>query len=172
MKNPLLSILLLLVLQSTHAANWRVNNSPGVDADFTTLQVAHDEASEGDSIYVEGSLTNYDNNGTVTISKRITIIGPGYFLGQNPFTQAIKTTAKFNFINFTSGSEGSSVMGLSAGRIDVNTTDVVVRRNHIGRLYLRSENLFVSQNFIDDEITGLKCGVLFDDVIDLGDDGL
>src|SRR5690554_3302449 len=129
MKNNLLPVLLLLIFSSSHAANWRVNNSPGIDADFTTLQAAHDAASEGDSIYVEGSLTNYDNNGTVNISKQIVIIGPGYFLGQNPFTQAIKTTANFNVIIFATGAEGSSIMGLVVSRIDVNIPDVIIRRN-------------------------------------------
>src|SRR5690606_26276506 len=49
------------------------------------------------------------------------------------------------------------VMGLTVNRIDVNTTDVAVRRNHVSNLYLRSENFFVSQNFIDDQISGANC---------------
>ncbi|MEX2564680.1 MAG: hypothetical protein WD431_01905 [Cyclobacteriaceae bacterium] len=167
-----MKIILILILIQFHfvsnlySKNWRVNNSPGISADFTTLQAAHDGATEGDSIYVEGSLTNYDNNGTVTISKKLNIIGPGYFLGQNPFTQANKMEAKFNYLNFTTGSEGSSVMGLTVRTIDVNIPDVVVRRNHINTLRLRSESFLVSQNFITWTLSGTNCsGIVTNNII-------
>src|SRR5690606_36169436 len=79
---------------------------------------------------------------------------------------AIKTTASFGRLTFASGAEGSSVMGLVVIRIDVNIPDVIVRRNNIGNLYLNSENFFVSQNFIYDEIAGTNCkGMVTNNII-------
>src|SRR5690606_38812769 len=79
---------------------------------------------------------------------------------------AIKTTASFGRLTFASGAEGSSIMGLVVSRIDVNIPDVIIRRNYIGNLYLRSENFFVSQNFIYDQIAGTNCkGMVTNNII-------
>ena len=61
----------------------RVNNNTDFDADFTTLQAAVDAATNNDTIYVEGSATAYDG---ATIDKPLTIVGPGYYLNENPKT--------------------------------------------------------------------------------------
>ncbi|WP_158861001.1 right-handed parallel beta-helix repeat-containing protein [Lunatibacter salilacus] len=166
MKKILLPILFLFIFSFSEAAKWRVNNSPGIDADFLGLQEAHDAAGEGDTIYVEGSLTVYDNNNAVNISKQLVIIGPGYFLGENPFTQANKMTANFNRINFIAGAEGSIMMGLVIYRVDLNVLDITVRRNNVTNgLILNSENFIVAQNTIYD-IDGRNCkGLISNNII-------
>ena len=65
----LLSVLLcsFLSAQNLH----RVNNNTDFDADFTTLQAAVTAASNGDTIYVEGSATQYEG---ATINKPLTIV--------------------------------------------------------------------------------------------------
>jgi hypothetical protein len=55
---------------TTSGKTWRVNNNPGISADFTTAQVAHDAASAGDTIHLEPSLTNY---GGLNITKKLAV---------------------------------------------------------------------------------------------------
>lgn len=100
----------LLVAQS-NAAIWRVNNQDPT-ADFSQLSEVSGDADvvDGDVIHVEGSTQNY---GGATITKRLDIIGPGYFLNFNPNTPANSVSAKFQgSIIFSAGSEGSRVRGL------------------------------------------------------------
>ena len=89
-----LLILVIFCLNANylHATKWRVNNS-GIPADFTTASQMMNSASvlNGDTVYFEGSMNAY---GSLTITKRLVIIGPGYFLGENDSTQANKKSAK------------------------------------------------------------------------------
>lgn len=84
----LLSVLVLstlLSLPAAHAKIWRVNNSTGVTADFTTLQAAHNGAAPGDTIHLEPSLNSYGN---LSMTKRLVILGTGAFSTANPDLQA------------------------------------------------------------------------------------
>ena len=60
----------------------RVNNTAGTDPDYTTLQAANDNASNGDTIYVEGSTTTYAG---ADIDKNLRLLVRASFL--------VKTTA-------------------------------------------------------------------------------
>ncbi len=107
---------------------WRVNNNTGVAADFADLEAAHDGAAAGDTLHVEGSATSY---GALTLTKKLVIIGPGYYLGENPDTQALKLTAKAGRIAFYQASAGSVLMGMDmqAQSIDVDANDITIKRN-------------------------------------------
>lgn len=105
---------------NVNAKVWRVNNNPGVNADFSTLQTAHDAANAGDTLYIEGSATSY---GDLTVLKKLVLIGNGYFLSDNPKTQYNKYPSTCNLITFSqtknsvdvviaTGAE-SSVIGIS-----------------------------------------------------------
>jgi hypothetical protein len=135
----------------------RVNNNPGIDADYTNLQDANDNASDGDTIYVEGSETEYSG---ADISHSLTIIGPGYFLNENPKTQANGLEAKFNGnINFNTGSAGSCIIGCNLGfhgYIFINVNDVKVIRCFVNGIYPSHNgtinNIVILQNYIAKEI--------------------
>ena len=135
----------------------RVNNNTSIDADYTNLQDANDNASNGDTIYVEGSETEYSG---ADISKMVTIIGPGYFLTENPTTQANGLEAKFTgSINFNSSSEGSCIVGCklsSYGEITINADSVNVIRCCVGSIefgYNSSvKNILILQNYIFNRI--------------------
>lgn len=114
---------LTILCSQANAKIWRVNNNTGVNANFTTLQTAHDGASAGDTLHLEASATAY---GSLTAIKKITIIGPGYFLDENANTQALQQTAKSGSLDFQTGSEGSVVMG-----IEILNTVIYVRANNI-----------------------------------------
>lgn len=135
MKN--LGILLLcLCWLGTNATSWRVNNNPAINADFSTFQEAHDAASPGDTIYVEG--TGFGNHyGDVTISKKLIVIGPGYFLLDNDSTQANHLVARFQAITLNSGAEGTVIYGLELHwglsgykGIIINTSNITIARNY------------------------------------------
>ncbi|MBA2251053.1 MAG: hypothetical protein H0W12_12775 [Chitinophagaceae bacterium] len=102
-KGILLSVLSITFLFSS-AKIWRVNNVPGVAADFTTAQAAHNGAAANDTIYLESSPTSY---GDLTTSKKLTWIGLGYFLPQNPGLQFHSNTGFTGTIQVNPGSDGS-----------------------------------------------------------------
>ncbi len=154
MKKLLLFILLSAVLSNFLKAQnlHRVNNNTDFDADFTTLQDAVTAASNGDTIYVEGSATDYAG---ATINKPLTIVGPGFFLNENPKTQANNVAATFNgIITFAAGSEGSTIMGCkmqSGYNLIVSVSDITVIRNNLYYLDFNStsNNIVVAQNWMN-----------------------
>lgn len=166
-KISLVSCLLFLFFTAS-AKIWRVNNNGGVNADFTTLQAAHNGAVSGDTIHLEGSPNGY---GGLTCTKKLVIIGAGYYLGANPNTQAIALSSLVSStVTFNVGSEGSVIMGcdLNGSGINVFCSDIVIRRNRFAQasganvdwitgvinLYYQSNNsglgvnnIIISQNF-------------------------
>jgi hypothetical protein len=170
MKRITLYPVLVLMLCSTtaFAKIWRVNNNNGVAADFTTLQAAHNGAASGDTLHVEGSATNY---GSLTSTKTLVIIGPGYYLAANPNTQASQLSAQVSSITLNAGAEGSMIMGLDfrGGQVYIYTDDITIKRNRFntengaqnpdwstGYIYLYQpgsnysrgvSNIVISQNF-------------------------
>jgi hypothetical protein len=141
MKNKmfiLLSVLFTVAfLQSSFAAKWRVNNS-GVAADFTTIQAAHDATSvlAGDTIYLESSSTLY---GGLTSTKKLIIIGPGFFLGENDSTQANVAPAMIGLCYLNAGSEGSVYMGITfTSQLFVSAGNVLFKRVSAGNVYLQN----------------------------------
>jgi len=128
----------------------RVNNN-GFDPDYTTLSAAVAAASNGDTIYVEGSATEYEG---ATIAKQLTIIGPGYFLGENPKTQAISLEAEFkSSITFANGSAGSTIMGccIKSYNLVINTNNISVMRNNLYGISVENNvsNLNILQNYVN-----------------------
>ena len=114
-------LLAALLPQLTFSAVLRVNNS-GVPAPYTSLSGAVNAAQPGDTIHVEASPNNY---GALNLNKAVTIIGPGYFLGDNAQTQANLGSAMCLWISPTSGSEGALMMGL------VFTTTTSISRSNV-----------------------------------------
>lgn len=149
----LVTLLVAMSLQAS-ATVWRVNNQSGIDADFNSLSTAISSASAGDTLYVGGSTISY---GSVTVNKPLTLIGTGYFLTANDTTQAIPYSSTISYINFTSGSSGSKIMGfdLQGSEMYISTNDIVVTRN---RIYSSSSygirvgnsvsQVLITQNFI------------------------
>ncbi|UCH63703.1 MAG: hypothetical protein JSU77_04450 [Fidelibacterota bacterium] len=128
MRFNFLLIMILLMASVAGAKIWRVNSNAGADADFTDMQSAHNNATSGDTIYVEGSATNYGNS---TIAKQLYIFGPGYFLSENPETQVNTESAKLWSTTFTSGSEGTIVTGCNFSNYCYVYTDSITLRGNI-----------------------------------------
>ena len=139
MKKIILSFVLLIIALSffntSYAKIWRLNNNgnnpiPAIGADFTgTLQAAHDNASvvSGDTIHIEQSPTTYGN---CTFTKRLVLIGPGYFLSTNPQTQVntdyAATVGILTFYN--ANAAGSQVYGLTISTTYLGVNNLLLDR--------------------------------------------
>ncbi|MBK8516022.1 MAG: hypothetical protein IPL55_06950 [Saprospiraceae bacterium] len=121
MKNPMTFFLAILTFGSLSGQNIiNVNNtSTGVTTQYTTLQAAVTAAVEGDIIYLYPSSTSY---GSATINKKLTIIGPGYYVAQNP-SLMINTYVSNGIVDnltFASGSNGTLITGVDISIILMN----------------------------------------------------
>jgi hypothetical protein len=121
---------LLSISSFCHATVWRINNTAGATANFTQLNdaMASPLVLPGDTIYLEGSSTNY---ASATLTKKLVIIGPGYLLSGtngNPGLQANTNTATIQ-INIDSTGSGSKIMGITVNAsIDSPVDDFTFER--------------------------------------------
>lgn len=131
MKRIFTQILALLIGVSTQINAQtirRVNNTPGLNDPnvYATLQAAHDAATNGDIISIEPS--NNASYGNVTITKIVSIVGPGYLLDKNPNTFFDKRRIDLGNISFEGGSQGSSIQGIVCYGMGIFVPNVTVER--------------------------------------------
>ncbi len=156
---------------------WIVDSNAGSTAkDFTNLQSAHDGASAGDTLYLIGSPVNYITT-KVTVTKRLIIIGPGYFLNENPDTQTNVASAFLNNtaggvceeLEFAAGSEGSVLMGVHIiGRLVVSANNILIKRNlirqevgcNLSQVSINASNVLFVQNYVDGNLNNTSYGVV------------
>jgi hypothetical protein len=132
----ILMIAAFLITVSARATLWRVNNTAGASANFTTAQAAHDGAQPGDSIYFEPSTVSY---GDLVCSKKVILIGTGYFLTENPETQALPNPSTLGNVNFAVGSAYSQMMGLTMNTLYLRDSWLIISRNRInGGIQIRT----------------------------------
>lgn len=133
--NGVLFVSAFLFSMNASAKVWRVNNNAGVSRDFSEVGTAVTNAAvqNGDTLYVEGSTATYN---FVTINKRLVIIGPGYFLSENPGLQANVADASFGTVVLDSLASGSTFVGLriNSFAINSNTDNITITRCHAGNL--------------------------------------
>lgn len=164
----------LFTLQA-NAKIWRVNNLSNYNAaislwgdnfggtvDYPVFAQLSDVmtsqlVSNDDTIHLEGSTVAYTSS---TISKKLVIIGPGYFLTDNPNTSNNMLTAKIQttYVFFEAGSAGSQLIGVYvAGGLDITVDNITVKRCVIeGRVsfyenrndIILAQNVFLNKQFI------------------------
>jgi hypothetical protein len=148
MKQLFILILFVTAVLQSNAKVWRINNTPGVTADFISCAAALANASvvNDDTLHIEGSATAY---GSFTLDKRLVIIGTGYFIsGANANTglQASNNSSNFggSYILFDTTCSGSTIMGISnfyfavgptSGSATDNITITRCNINDIGQYY-------------------------------------
>lgn len=158
MKRVFLSLGLLAFHTIVFGKVWIVDNNSGNFArDFTTIQAAHDGAQAGDTLYVVGSGTNYGN---LTLTKQLVIIGPGYFLSENPNNQASFADARVgqntgaNGIIIQPGASGTIILGMTMFGVVVNANNVVLERNNISNIAaivcvtVNADNVIIRRNYM------------------------
>lgn len=123
----LFSFLLFFICSSLNATVWHVNRNSALGGDFTQVSTAMSSASvlADDTLYVYGASSDYTS---VILTKRLTIIGPGYFLDQNTGLQQNPMSAHIPSFTFSTGSEGSLVAGLQFNFLSFNAGNCVVQR--------------------------------------------
>lgn len=158
--------------QKANAKIWRVNNQSNYDGStlygdnfggsaaypvFAQINqaVAFGIVNNGDTIHVEGSTITY---AFCTITKRLVIIGAGYFLTDNPKTSNNVLETKLARIVFSTGSENSQLIGMnivSAGNtadrdVYINANGITVKRCRIeGQIVFGHplSDVYILQNF-------------------------
>jgi hypothetical protein len=132
---------------------WTVDNNPGNSAaNFTSIATAVANASvlDGDTIYVAGSSLDYGTSFTVT--KKLYIFGPGYFLAENLDLQANTAPASISgSVTFDNGSEGSIIQGMTfENYVYFYTSNITFRRNRTYYFFSFSgsiSNIIFVQNY-------------------------
>lgn len=152
MKTFILMLSVAVISINASAKIWRINNNPGVVADFSDPQTAHNSPSvlNGDTLYFEASPTNY---GGVTLRKRLVLMGLGYFIeaAGNPGLQASKSNAVIGGISYDSLASGSQIIGLEIGSIYGQTTSDVNPGN-ISLSAFAADNITISRCYISGDI--------------------
>jgi hypothetical protein len=153
-------IFLFLVNLSGFAKSWLVSNITPT-ADFTSLTLAHAQAQAGDTIFVEGSGTPYAG---FTLTKKLILIGPGYFLTENPNAHYNKKPALIKSdVVFENGSAGSEIVGFDlksyGSNIFIRNSEITILRNRLSNIYFDHQNepetyndCYISQNYIEGTI--------------------
>ncbi|MBX2963041.1 MAG: hypothetical protein KF687_11055 [Cyclobacteriaceae bacterium] len=150
MKNIIL-LLFLFTATSLFAKVWRVNNNPGIAADFTTIQAAHDGADFGDTLLIEPSTNQYTG---VTVTKKLILIGAGYFLDENyPDLVNVNDAYIVSGLTLSTGSNGSQIIGLHLQIVQFfNCSDILITRSRIGSIFHNTSsnisNLSITKNYI------------------------
>ncbi len=137
----------LIFSNSAQAKIWRLNNNgnlpiPAILSDFpaaTTLQQVNDNVSvlSGDTIHVEQSPTTY---GPCIFTKRLIVIGSGYFLNLNPNTQVNTSYGSIvgDLTFYNAAAASSQVYGLQVGNVFMGVNNLV-----IGRCYFPSVSCLI-----------------------------
>ena len=171
------TIVAAIITQSSFAKIWRINNHSNYDGStlwgdnfggtaaypvFAQIDqaVAFGIVNAGDTLHVEGSTTVYS---FATITKRLVIIGTGYFLTDNPNTSNNVLATKLARIAFNAGSENSQLIGVdmvSAGNsfdrdVYINVNGVTVKRCRIeGQVVFGFplSDVYIIQNFFPNTV--------------------
>ncbi len=141
-KTLFLSLFACLLVSSSYAKIWRVNNTPGKAADFIDFPAAHDAAASGDTIYLEPSVTYYTGG---DIKKKLTIIGSGYFLDKNTGLQISGTGSKIYALNLiynqTNNASGTKILGIESGITIKGCNNITIDRCLLSNVALNKSDI-------------------------------
>ena len=132
---------------NANAKLFRVNNNAGIKTDalfvFNNVTDAITAASAGDTLYLEPSTISY---GEIVLSKKITLLGPGYLLDKNTGREANQNSAIVDDIIVNSG-DGTVIQGLTInGSKNTNNPSAQIG---IG-LSINADNMVISNNYFTD----------------------
>ena len=132
MKNNQLFLLVLFVglllnISSAQARHFRISNIQGDVADFTNVNDLLPNLQDGDTLYFAGSFFDYTST-TLTISKRVVMIGPGFYLHENAPLQATEAPAKFDEVLILDGSaSGTVIIGMHLSSITSKVAELTLK---------------------------------------------
>ena len=155
MKKTLLFLAAISIAVAANAKILRVSNVPGSSAPYTSIDAAHDAASAGDTIMVDGSSLKYGGNkGEYNITKKLVIIGPGYWLVENDVIEEGSSSAYIYNLNLKA--EGIVVKGMEIWKLNVHNAQAVINRCKIDYINFGSgaDNGVVCQCYITEHVYG------------------
>ena len=155
MKKTLLILAAICMTMAANAKILRVSNISGSSAPYTTIEDAHNAASSGDTIMLDASPDYYGNAySNYQITKKLVIIGPGYWLVRNGIMAEGANRAHVNTLTIKTA--GVVVKGLCLNDIQIQAPHVVVNRCILGGLTFgdEAENGVVTQCFITNSVNG------------------
>ena len=133
------------------AASWRVNNDKRANANFLDLNAAMGNVSNGDTLYVDKATTF---STVQTLNKAVTVIGPGYFIGENDADEAYFS----NTVNIEA--EGVKLTGLHLSGVNIRHDKAIIERCRVtGNILANDENYApckcsIRSSFITGQILG------------------
>jgi len=133
MKTFTILLVTCLFWLGVNATSWRINSNPQVSANFTSINeaVAHYTVVNGDTLYLD----NGSYFTSTTLSKSLTLIGPGYFLLENDTTYANPLPVLIQSLTIQAGGSGSKITGVQVvGNITFasNSNNVTIERSYLG----------------------------------------
>ena len=155
MKKALMILAAICMTMTANAKILRVSNLSGSSAPYTSIDDAHTAASSGDTIMLDASPDYYGESwSNYQITKKIVIIGPGYWLTKNGIVAEGANWAHVN--KLTIKANGVVVKGLYLNNIDIQATHIVVNRCILNDISFKNgaDNGIVSQCFITSGISG------------------
>jgi len=121
MKTFILSLALCIPIIS-YGNVLTVDNSSSSPGQYTNMSAAYNAASNGDTIYVRGSLHSY---GSITLKKKLIIIGAGYNPSPSNTFPTVFDNITFSKISTSNNASGSEIYGVkvkSSGKISISGT--------------------------------------------------
>lgn len=159
MRKTILTLVAFCAAMTANATILRVSNVNGSSAPYSTIQAAHDAASAGDTIMVDGSNTRY---GLTEVSKQLVFIGPGFWINENGLVQESAPMAIVEFL-IHSNAAGTVIEGFTfkyerTQLLTINANNCVVRRcyfwNHGGYIAIRFSRDNVNGSYTGSNPTG------------------
>ena len=151
-------MLILAATCMTVAANakiLRVSNVSGSSAPYSSIEAAHDAASAGDTIMVDASPTRYGNDFTITLTKKVVLLGPGYWLVDNGVME--EGTSGASIYTLTIKASETVVKGITiTSGLKIQAPKVVINRCHINGIDISKacDNVVITQSYIVNKIDG------------------
>jgi hypothetical protein len=154
MRKIILTLVAFCAAMTANATILRVSNVNGSSAPYSTIQAAHDAASAGDTIMVDGSNTRY---GLTEVSKQLVFIGPGFWINENGLVQESAPMAIVEFL-IHPGAAGTVIEGFTfkyemTQLLTINANNCVVRR-----CYFWNHGGYTAITFSRDKVDGSYTG--------------
>lgn len=139
----LIAALLLFAGGHSDAASWRINNNTNRHAHFASINAAMDsnDVQDGDTLYLDPGCTLTANQ---TVSKRVTIIGTGYYLDSGTHeVGAINATLYLKAAGIKM--EGVAVTTTSYKTWYVQADNVTIERCLTNYIYIQGQHAVIRQ---------------------------
>ena len=128
MKNLWITICILIFSYvAVQAATYTVSNKAGFDADYTSLQSAHNGASNGDTLLIQGTAILYRMDNYQYFNKKLVIIGSGLFADQTLHKRTRIASNSWGRFILTAGASGAQFFGVDfVSEVEIDQTTINV----------------------------------------------